>query len=72
MASHPTPRCRTVPKEIRCRWKRQQEQTKGVGPVYGCLDCGSWTANLPLYKDSICHLKDRRKSRSARRQDDRR
>jgi hypothetical protein len=39
--------------------------------VYDCVNCTSWTANLPLYKDEVCDAKerrftDRRKARSLR------
>lgn len=54
-----------VPKDMRCRWKGRT--TKGERDVYDCLDCGCWTANLPLYRASLCDAKDRRKGVRERR-----
>lgn len=57
-------RIRPVPEEIRCRWKGRD----GERGVYDCPVCGCWTANLPLYKDTVCHIKERRNGEPDRRQ----
>jgi hypothetical protein len=49
--------------DVRCRWT-----LKAKRGVYACRDCGSWTMNLPLYRNSICPQKDRRKGQVDRRQ----
>jgi hypothetical protein len=52
-----------VPDVVRCEWTPRE----GKRGVYDCPRCGCWTANLPLYKDSVCQAKDRRKGPEDRR-----
>lgn len=54
-----------APKDIRCVWTPR----KGERGTYDCLDCGCWTANLPLYRFDVCPAKDRRKGLGDRRED---
>jgi hypothetical protein len=48
---------KATPKDIRCVWTAR----KGERGVYDCYDCGSWTANMPLYRATVCPAKERRK-----------
>lgn len=51
------------PIEIQCVWLAR----KGERGTYDCLNCKGWTANLPLYRTSICPAKDRRQGAVDRR-----
>lgn len=60
-----------APPEVRCRWKFTRKHAVGGQPlsnVYVCPDCDSWTANMPLYKYSVCPKKERRNGMANRRQ----
>lgn len=54
-------RMKPVPKEIRCQWTARE----GERGTYDCPQCGSWTANLPLYKNAVCDRKERRRANGA-------
>ena len=40
-----------------CDWKRQPKDFNGATDVYECSRCKAHTANLPLYKDSVCEVR---------------
>jgi hypothetical protein len=48
---------------VRCNWVRRKKERD----VYDCPNCGCWTANLPLYKETVCSAKERRKNKADRR-----
>lgn len=58
---------RRAPKEIRCRYVKAKQD--GI-TVHTCVDCGGFTANLPLYRYDVCPKKERRKRKTGRRASD--
>jgi hypothetical protein len=57
-----------IPKKIKCVYRKRTPQWEaGSASCWQCINCGQWTANLPLYKNDICESKDRRKSTADRR-----
>jgi hypothetical protein len=56
-----------APVDVRCEWKRRENEPG----VYDCSHCGSWTANMPLYRYVVCSARDRRKRSGGRREADR-
>lgn len=46
-----------------CQWRRATKQDSlnlgfvGLRGAYVCKRCSDWTANLPLYRGSICRVK---------------
>lgn len=59
-----------TPSDVRCWWEKRATYTLGnavLKDVYVCPNCHSWTANLPLWKDSVCPLKERRVATTERR-----
>lgn len=56
-----------APVQIRCRYIKGKEN--GI-TVHTCVDCGGFTANLPLYRYDVCPKKERRKRKQGRREGD--
>lgn len=65
---------RPIPPEVRHDWTPNPPRGD---TAYVCKTCNKWTANLPLYLDEVCPVKERRKEvlpveHDRRRYDDRR
>lgn len=63
-----------IPNELKHDWQPMKrdnplaETLTSLKHTYFCEPCGSWTSNLPLYRNEVCAQKDRRKTKTERRQ----
>lgn len=48
-------KAKEISKDVLCEWT-----PRGKTETYDCPNCGSWTANLPLYRSNVCSSKERR------------
>lgn len=61
-----------APKAMRCRYIKATCNDKGIVLCgHSCLDCGTFTGNIQLYRYEVCSAKERRKRKVGRRANDR-